>query len=337
MTATVLVPTWDAPDTLGPAVRSALRQTASDLEVLIVGDGVTPRSRPIVESLLREDSRVRFLDLPKESNRGERNRDVGVREAVGEAIVYLADDDLLLPRHVQNLLTLLEDVPFAQSRNGFIDGDDCLRLFPTDLGDARWIEWHLLHPARNRVSVTGTAHTRASYLRLARGWDVPPPDIWADLYCWQEFFRQPWFRGATHPEMTTLQFPAPLRTGAPQEAERFARWEEFTRAPDAHERLQEMADAAAAKALIELSAASDDLHFVIADLNGQIESLNQHIARLDQRIAEQHAELRDVHAKRASARRRARRAEAKLAAMPSQRLRRAVRRLRSRLRFDREA
>ena len=132
------------------------------------------QSRPVIDTLLGEDSRVRFLDLPKGENRGERNRDAGVRDARGDVVVYLADDDLLLPRHVENLLTLLEDVPFAQSRNGCFDADDNLRLYPTDLGDPECIEWHLKDPPRNRVSITGTAHTREAYLQLERGWEVPP-------------------------------------------------------------------------------------------------------------------------------------------------------------------
>lgn len=264
MIASVLVPTWNSPDTLGPAVRSALRQTVTDLEVLIIGDGVVSETREVIMTLLAEDPRVRFLDLPKAPGRGEANRDVGVREAASDAIVYLADDDLLMPRHVGNLIDGLATAPFVQSRNGYVDADDTLRLYPTDLADPRWPAWHLREPPRNRVSLTGTAHSRAFYLSLPSGWEIPDEGVPADLHLWRTFFRQPGFRGLTHPEFTTLQFPAYLRRMVSDEAfaAGFLRWEAFTREPGAHERLQEMVRAAAARSLIELSAKVTDLQLV---------------------------------------------------------------------------
>jgi hypothetical protein len=284
--ATVLVPTWNSEGTLAGSVRSALRQTLVDIEVLIVGDGVVAGTRRVVEELLAEDSRVRFLDLPKAEGRGEQNRDRGVREAATDAIVYLADDDLLMPRHVENVVAGLASAPLVQSRNGYIDIYDRLRLFPTDLSDPRWPEWHLLEPQRNRVSLTGTAHSRGAYLALPNGWAVPPEDGWADLHLWRTFFREPGFRGLTLSELTTIQFPANLhRHRRPTHfAASFARWEAFTREPGAHERLQQMADEAAARQLIELSAAHTDLSY-------EIKAANRQLKLLESEAIEAHAAL----------------------------------------------
>src|SRR5690554_978688 len=99
---TILIPTWSAANTIEATVASALRQTVADIEVLIVGDGVTPDARESIQRCVAMDDRVRFLDLPKGENRGERNRHVGVLEASSPVIAYLGDDDLLLPRHVEN-------------------------------------------------------------------------------------------------------------------------------------------------------------------------------------------------------------------------------------------
>ena len=40
--ASILVPTHDKPETLPLAVDSALRQTVPEIEVIVIGDGVTP-------------------------------------------------------------------------------------------------------------------------------------------------------------------------------------------------------------------------------------------------------------------------------------------------------
>lgn len=259
--ATVLIPTHDAPDTLQDAVSSALRQTVEDLEVLVVGDGVTPRHREVVEACAALDPRVRFLDLPKGANRGERNRHHGVRAAASDAIVYLGDDDLLLPQHVGNMLGLLRDHELCQSFNGYLDGDDRLRLLPTDLDDPRWRAWHLQDPPRNRVSITGSAHTRAAYDRLPRGWDLAAPGMPTDLTLWRQFFTLPGLRAATHPEMTTVQFPGVERARMDEEgrtAQR-ARWTRFIAEPDAHARLQALVREAVRTELIEGSALVTDL------------------------------------------------------------------------------
>ena len=72
--ATVVIPTWNAPDSLGPAIDSARAQTLEDLEILVVGDGATPDSLAIAHGRAATDPRVRVLDLPKAPARGERNR-----------------------------------------------------------------------------------------------------------------------------------------------------------------------------------------------------------------------------------------------------------------------
>ena len=160
--ATILVPTFRAATTLAISVGSALRQTVSELEVIIVGDGVDQATRSVAESLVAGDERVRFFDLPKGENRGELHRDLGVREARSDSIVYLADDDILLPRHVENMIGLLVDRMLVQSCNGYISANDTLELHPADLADPICIAWHLADPPKNCVSITGTAHSRSS-------------------------------------------------------------------------------------------------------------------------------------------------------------------------------
>lgn len=235
-------PTFRAATTLAISVGSALRQTVSELEVIIVGDGVDQATRSVAESLVAHDARVRFLDLPKWENCGDLHRDLGVREAKSDAIVYLADDDILLPRHVENMIGMLVDRMLVQSSNGYISADDRLELHPANLSDPTCIAWHLADPPKNCVSITGTTHSRSSYLELETGWTVTPEGIWSDLYTWRKYFRRSDFRGATHREMTTLQFPAECHRNAdPIEfAHTIARWDEFSRVADVQQRMAAM-------------------------------------------------------------------------------------------------
>lgn len=204
--ASVLVPIHDKPTTLPLTVDTVLRQSVEDLEVLLVGDGVTDAVRTVAQRLCADDERVRFLDLPKGAHHGERHRHHAIEVARGEAILYVCDDDLLLPDHVADLLALLTDHDLAQSLNGWVTADGSIRLYAADLSDPDTVSLHRRDDLRhNSVSITGTAHTRSAYARV-EPWDTTPQGWWPDH--WQ--FRRmlgPGFRAATSSRVTALQFP----------------------------------------------------------------------------------------------------------------------------------
>lgn len=208
--ATILVPTHNHAETLPIAVRSALRQTTEDLEVIIIGDGVTDDVRTAALELVAADPRVRFLDYPKGPHHGEIYRHEAIQQARSDAILYLCDDDVFLPDHVSDMVALLDRAHLVQSRNGYFDAQGALHLYPTDLADPEAVAWHLLEPRRNMVSLTGTAHSRTYYLALDSHWETTPAGQWPDHFMWKKFFRKPGFVGATSTRMTALQFPSSL-------------------------------------------------------------------------------------------------------------------------------
>ena len=113
---------------------------------------------------------MRFLDFPKGPHHGERYRHDAVLAARSDAVFYLCDDDLLLPDHVADLLALLEDHNFVQSRNGYVTVEGGVGLFATDLADPDAVALHLRDDLRhNAVSITGTAHSRALLRRGRTG------------------------------------------------------------------------------------------------------------------------------------------------------------------------
>lgn len=208
--ASIVVLTHNRPTLLRHSVASALNQTVSGVEVLILGDGVTEATR-VSATALAADPRVRFLDYPKGPHRGEIHRDTAIREAASNAIFYLCDDDLLLPTHVESLLELLQTHNFVQSKNCWVD--DIGRVIPhiADLASADTIRWHLRDDIRyNAVSITGTAHLRDFYLSAERPWSTTPHGQWPDHYQWRKLFALPDFSGATSLRATALQFPATI-------------------------------------------------------------------------------------------------------------------------------
>lgn len=93
MTVSVIIASYNYERFLREAIESALAQTYSDVEVLVVDDGSTDDSVAVAKSY-----GVRVIEKANEGVAATRNR--GAREARGDRIVFLDADDVLLPTFV---------------------------------------------------------------------------------------------------------------------------------------------------------------------------------------------------------------------------------------------
>lgn len=129
---TVVIPAYNAEESIERAVRSCLAQTDPDLEVVVVDDGSTDGTRAILEGLVTEDARVRLL--PAAPNAGvsvARNRCLDA--ARGEWITFLdADDDVTPDRHAVMLAAATGDVDLVVSHHTIHPADGA----PRDRGPA---------------------------------------------------------------------------------------------------------------------------------------------------------------------------------------------------------
>ncbi len=208
--ALVVVPTHDHASTLDLAVKSALDQNVSDLEVVIIGDGVGDDTRDVVAELRRMDERVTFVDRAKSPSRAESTRHEVVRDTVASVVTYLGDDDLLLPHHLEVMMRLLEEHDFAHPMPTFIGLDELVEVAPVDLSRAACRDFHQ-RPHRNTVSLTGASHTSDLYRRLPFGWRTPPPGRWSDHYMWQQILSVEGIRATTADRATTVKRAAATR------------------------------------------------------------------------------------------------------------------------------
>jgi len=97
----VVIPTRDRPEAVVRAARSALAQTLSPLEVLVVLDGPDPETREALLAL--GDGRLRMLELP-ESQGAANARNAGIAAARAPWLALLDDDDLWAPQKLERQL-----------------------------------------------------------------------------------------------------------------------------------------------------------------------------------------------------------------------------------------
>jgi glycosyltransferase involved in cell wall biosynthesis len=103
----ILIPCYNAEQWIAQAIESALDQTYANKEVIVVDDGSTDRSLPIIQ---RFDQYIHWETQPNQGGNITRNRLLEL--STGEWLQYLDADDYLLPEKVQkqvNFLSLFPD------------------------------------------------------------------------------------------------------------------------------------------------------------------------------------------------------------------------------------
>jgi glycosyltransferase involved in cell wall biosynthesis len=91
----VVIPTYEAIDTVAATVRSVLAQTFEDFELVVVDDGSRDGTPELVEATAAGDPRLRLHRQANEGTAGARNTGVGL--ARGRRVSLLDNDDLWLP------------------------------------------------------------------------------------------------------------------------------------------------------------------------------------------------------------------------------------------------
>ncbi|MGI4830570.1 MAG: glycosyltransferase family 2 protein [Janthinobacterium lividum] len=100
----IIIPTYRRPLEVRLAALSALAQTWTEIEVLIISDGPDPETRASVDGL---DSRLRYLELPVNGGPAAA-RNAGVAASRGEWLTFLDDDDSMLPGKVEAEMQLAD-------------------------------------------------------------------------------------------------------------------------------------------------------------------------------------------------------------------------------------
>jgi glycosyltransferase involved in cell wall biosynthesis len=101
----VIIPTFNRATLLPDAMRSVLRQTHRDLELIVVDDGSTDDTPQVVASF--DDARLQYVPI-EHTRSAARARNVGLARATGRFVAFLDSDDVWQPEKVQKQLEALE-------------------------------------------------------------------------------------------------------------------------------------------------------------------------------------------------------------------------------------
>lgn len=178
-TFTVAIPTHDRRETALLAALSALRQTRPPVDVLVLCDGCTDGTAEAIREI--DDPRFEAVELPKGIGYAYEHRNVALERAQGRAILWLGDDDLLLPDHLERIGERWDegDVDIVTAPAALVRPDDTMRW----VGEDWSVPWSREMLFRRNSNVMASVSIAVDVARDAGGWDGSVPrggdwDLW---------------------------------------------------------------------------------------------------------------------------------------------------------------
>jgi glycosyltransferase involved in cell wall biosynthesis len=105
-TVSVVIPTYERPEFLPGAIKTAVGQTYDDIEVIVIDDGSKERYADKIVSKFSESVNC----IRHEDNKGlSAARNTGIRNASGEFIAFLDDDDRWHKTKIDRQVSALEE------------------------------------------------------------------------------------------------------------------------------------------------------------------------------------------------------------------------------------
>ena len=111
----VIVPVYNVEKYLEECLDSIQNQTYSDIEVILVNDGSTDKSKEICGKYCKQDNRFQLLNQENQGLSAARNR--GVAASTGEFIAFVDSDDIIRQDYLEVLIRYMsEEVDIVESQ-----------------------------------------------------------------------------------------------------------------------------------------------------------------------------------------------------------------------------
>lgn len=105
----VIIPAYNAEKYIEETVNSALQSTYLPLEIIIVNDGSTDKTREIIDKLSAENNIIKSFHQKNKGSSAARNAAIG--HSQGKYILPLDADDLISPDYIEKAVSVLEERP----------------------------------------------------------------------------------------------------------------------------------------------------------------------------------------------------------------------------------
>lgn len=111
MKISVIIPLYNAENTISCSIESVLYQTIQDVfEIIIVNDGSRDASKRIVERIIEDNDTNTVIKLINKKNGGVSSaRNMGIKHSRGEYLAFLDSDDVWHPEKLEVIIKTMVD------------------------------------------------------------------------------------------------------------------------------------------------------------------------------------------------------------------------------------
>lgn len=117
----IIVPVYNVEEFLDKCLQSICSQTYKDFEIILINDGSVDGSLEICKKWVKKDSRIRFFSQDNKGLAAVRN--LGIREASSDQIMFVDSDDYLELDAIECLITLKQNTAAEIVIGSYINED----------------------------------------------------------------------------------------------------------------------------------------------------------------------------------------------------------------------
>ncbi|MBR6170874.1 MAG: glycosyltransferase family 2 protein [Bacteroidaceae bacterium] len=195
MRLSIIIPCYNAADTLRQCVQSILEQLPSETEVILVNDGSTDSTAQLADCISSENAAVRVFH--KTNGGPSETRNYGISKACGDYLMFADSDDLVAPSTIPAVLSYMLQHPEVDVAEfpvrvhcGYTS--EYQQNFPTRIWPSAREYWHETEAWEHTY-----AYNKVYRRQLFQKFQFPEGRIFEDLWFYSELL-------STEPKVATL-------------------------------------------------------------------------------------------------------------------------------------
>ena len=143
----IIIPVYNAADYIDKCMASILAQVQPEYEILLINDGSTDNSKEIIQGY--QERYPDFVRAISKANEGcAKTRDYGIREARGQYICFIDNDDSILPDYFETFLNAIDNSQYDIVIGGYKRVSDDAVLFTVNVPkkESIWAKYMVITP-----------------------------------------------------------------------------------------------------------------------------------------------------------------------------------------------
>lgn len=168
---TIIIPVYNAYDKLDICIKSIIKQTYKNIEVLLINDGSKDKS---LEKIKKYEKKYKYIHVIDKKNEGvAKTRNLGIKKATGDYILFIDNDDYIDNDYVEKYVDIMNKNNADVVIGGFkrVNAEGKI-LYKMQLKDTFWSRYNIITPWAKMYKKTFLLRNKVEFFSYGIGEDV---------------------------------------------------------------------------------------------------------------------------------------------------------------------